>query len=365
MVEISSLDLHYLINEMKSLEGARIDKIVQPLKTDVFFQFYVSGKGKKLLRIDFPSSFYITESKPATPEKLFGFCSALRKYLSNARLDKIEQIDSERIAKLTFSTKDEKYFLFVEFFSRGNMVLCKEDLTIIVPVIFIKNKEREINTGSKYKYPKKDVNFLKLSLEDVKKTFANKNSVLKILAAKFGFGSIYAKELCILSGIECKNENIDENQMKVLLKSIKSIISKKINPVLVYSDDKIKDAKPFELEIYKDLKNEKKKSFSFAVETIANLGIVKKATKSQKEIARLQTIIDIQESKIKELESSVDKNTKKGEFVYEKYQILSKVLDEINKVRKTHSWKEIKFKLKGHKLIKEVNEKTGEIIVEL
>ena len=365
MAEISSLDLHYLIKEMNLLEGARVDKIVQPSQNEVVFQFYASGKGKKMLRIALPSLFYMASIKPSTPEKIFGFCSALRKYLSNARLEKIEQVGSERIAKLLFKAKESEYLLFAELFSKGNMILCRKDMAIIVPVVSYKTKEREIKAGAKYNYPRKDVDFFKLTLNDMKKMFGNKEMISKTLAVQFGFGGVYAKELCLIAGIEPNSKEIDENEIKALLKSIKSITSKKISPVVYYSNSKIKDIKPFELEIYKGLRKEGKATFSSAVEFAAGIEAPKKITKSQKELARLQKIISMQESKINELGKSAEENTRKGELIYEKYQLLGKVLEEIKKARKTHSWKEIKEKLKSHKLIKDVNVKTGEIVVEV
>jgi len=40
-------------------------------------------------------------------------------------------------------------------------------------------------------------------------------------------------------------------------------------------------------------------------------------------------------------------------------------MDELNKISLKHSWKEIKEKLKGHKVIKEINEKEKKIIIEV
>lgn len=366
MAEISALDLHYLVQEMRFLEGARVDKIVQPLKNKVVFQFYVTNKGKHLLNIELPSIFYLATKSPPTPEKLFGFCSALRKYISNARLEKVEQIGSERIVKLLFRTKDDEYIIFVELFSKGNMVLCKKDLTIIVPVASYKTKEREIKAGAKYTYPKKEVNFFKLTLDGLKKQIKKqKKPISKTIAVDLGFGGVYAKEICMLSCVKQNGEKIDEEQAKGLLKSIKSLITKKINPVTYYSDNKIKSVAPFELELYKDLEKKKQKTFNSAVELAAESEAKTPATKSQKEQARIQKMITMQEDKIKELQTSADENQRKGELIYEKYQLLSNVLEEIKKARKTHSWKEVNEKLKGHKLIKDVNVKTGEIVVEV
>ena len=55
----------------------------------------------------------------------------------------------------------------------------------------------------------------------------------------------------------------------------------------------------------------------------------------------------------------------KGEIIYNKYNIIKEVLDELDKASKKYSWKEIKEKLKGHKIIKEINEKDRKVVVEV
>ena len=361
-MEISSLDLHYVIKELKVLEGAKVDKIVQPSKSEVVFQFYVTGKEKQILKIALPNIIFLSSKKPGTPEKLFGFCSALRKYLSNSRLESIEQLGSERIAKLVFKTKDDEFIVFVELFAQGNAVLCRKDLKIIVPLTAHKFKGREIKAGAKYSYPKRDVDFFKLIKSSLKNILEkSKNTVSKALAVDFGFGGVYAREICLLSGIKEGEKTVSDDKISALLKSIKLILAKEINPFVVEGEK----PSPFELETDKGVSKELKKSFNSAIEEVVEAGTKKKLTKNEKELQKLQKIINMQERKITELQSSAEENKRKGELIYEKYQLLTKVLEDIIKARKTHSWKEIKERTKGHVLIKEVNEKTGEVVLEL
>lgn len=365
-IELSALDLHYLIEEMRFLEGAKVDKIVQPTTDAIVFQFYVRNKGKQRLRIAMPNLIYLTRKKPETAEKQFGFCAALRKYLSNSRLEKIEQAGSERTVTFLFKTKEEEYALVAELFAKGNVVLCKKDLNIIVPLKAGKWKDREIRARAKYSYPKREINFFAAGVDDLKNSLKKqKQTISKALAVDFGFGGQYARELCLLSDIGEKDTAVNDEQIKELFKAIKSLTNKKINPFIVYSDDKIKAVIPFELDIYKDLRKEKQKTFNSAIDLIMGAEAEEKLTMHQKELKRLKKIIDIQQDKIKELQTAAVQNQKKGELIYEKYQLLNQVVDEIKKARKKYSWKQIKEKLRGHKLIKEINECAGEIIIEI
>ena len=114
--ELSSIEFKYLLDEFSQLADAKIDKIYQPDKQDVIFSFHVPGIGKKMLRIVLPGMIWLAAIKPEMPVKIYGFCSLLRKQLSNARLRKIEQIESERIIKLEFETKEGKYEVIIELF---------------------------------------------------------------------------------------------------------------------------------------------------------------------------------------------------------------------------------------------------------
>lgn len=337
-IELSSMDLHYLIQELKFLECSKVDKITQPNKEEVVIQFYVTNKGKQALKIS-QHLIYLTSKKQETAEKLFGFCSALRKYLANSRLESINQVNSERIVEIVFKTKEEQYNVIVELFAKGNIILCREDFTIIVPLKSSKTKERTVKAGVKYIFPKRDVDFFKLTLPKLREIIKKSDQTIsKILAVDIGLGGRYAKEICQLAEVDEKSKTISEKESKSIFDVLKSIINRK---------------------------REEKESLSSEIDAEVESQTKKPSTKYQKEMERLNKIIKKQENKIKEIVISSDENQKKGELLYEKYQLVNEILEEIKKARKKYSWKEIKGKLKGHKMIKEVNEKTGEIIVDL
>jgi predicted ribosome quality control (RQC) complex YloA/Tae2 family protein len=338
MTELSALDLHYLVQELKFLEGAKVDKITQPEKEEVVIQLYVTNKGKQALKIT-PKLIYRASKKQETAEKLYGFCSALRKYLSSSRLESINQVNSERIAELVFKTKEEKYYLIAELFAKGNIILCNNELKVIVPLRTSKTKDREVKAGVKYVYPKREIDFFKITLPKLKSVIKKSGkTVSKTIAVDVGLGGKHAKELCLSAKVDENSKTPDEKEIKSIFDALKKLINKK---------------------------REAKLPLSSEIETEAESQTKKKSTKYQKELERLQKIIKKQESKIKEIITSSDENQKKGELMYEKYQLVNEVLEEIRKARKKYSWKDIKDRLKGHPLVKEVNEKKGEIIIEL
>jgi predicted ribosome quality control (RQC) complex YloA/Tae2 family protein len=65
------------------------------------------------------------------------------------------------------------------------------------------------------------------------------------------------------------------------------------------------------------------------------------------------------------IEDEYQENIKKGELLYEKYQMIHALFTEIKKAKEKHSWKDIKEKLKKIEQVKELKENEGKIILEI
>jgi predicted ribosome quality control (RQC) complex YloA/Tae2 family protein len=59
-----------------------------------------------------------------------GFSMKLRKHLKNKRLEKIEQMGSDRIIDLQFGSGEAAYHVILELYDRGNIILC--DYTYLI-----------------------------------------------------------------------------------------------------------------------------------------------------------------------------------------------------------------------------------------
>ena len=142
-----------------------------------------------------------------------------------------------------------------------------------------------------------------------------------------------------------------------------SIFNKKIDAVVYDS----KSAFPFEMKVYEDLKKERFSSFSSAIESITELkGKSNEEEKAYlKKLEKIENVLKEQEASIAKLEKDSEQNTKKAELIYSNYQLIKEIIDELKKAEKKYSWKEIKEKLKNHKIIKEVNSKDKTVILEL
>lgn len=367
--QLGSIEMHFLLKELKDLEKARVDRVYNIGNEEVYIQFHKSSVGKKILKIMPGKAIFISEGK-SSDEKPSHFCTMLRKHLEGKVLEGIEQIKPERIIKMVFKSKEEEKILYAEIFGKGNIILCGKDGIIIEALLKQKFRERSILPKQKYKHPIMQYNLFDVT-ENVIHTFltnSSKDKLVTALATELGLGGIYSEEVCLLANID-KNtspKEINEKEASKILDLIKKLINKKIDPQIIYKNNEIVDVIPIDLELYKSHQQKKFAGFSAAMEHYF-AHEAKLAVKSpyQKQISELKRIIAEQEATLKGLAEKEEEDRKKAELIYTNYKLISEILREVNKAKEKHSWEEIKNRLKGHKIIKDVDTKEKKITVEL
>ena len=360
--------MHFLVKEFQALKDSRIDKIYQPEKNIIIFSLYKTNAGKRLLKINVGKSIFLTHEKEDYGETL-GFGMLLRKHLDGYFLYDISQAEPERILKLSFKFKDSVKHIYTEFFGRGNAILCDEHNLIINALEHQEFRERAVKPRLKYVYPVMSYNIFDIDKKKLAELLKNskKESLVVSLATELGLGGLYSEEACLLSKID-KNQSpkdIDDKSTKLILNSIENIINKKIEAKVIFHDNNVIDATPFYLEFYKNHEKKEFGNFNSALEFFYSQFKEVKETESDKKLKSLQRIIEEQKMTICELRKEETELRAKGEAVYHNYSMIKEVLEEINKASKKYSWKEIKEKLKGHKIIKEINEKDRKVVVEI
>lgn len=355
--ELSALDLYFLVKEFQTLLGSRVYNIYQP--DGIYLQFRSSETGKHLLRVD-PKLIWVTAVKPEMPRKLPGFCGILRKHLKGKKLVGLEQLNGERILKIRLETLEEKYFLYVELFANGNVILADKENVIIRAIEERAWKDRTIKRGEKYILPPSTGNILELEQKDFKIELKDKISTT---LAKKGFGKLWAMEICARAQIDFTAKKITEDESKRLYLAYSGLLKEKTRPC-VYENGHIS---PVVLKQFDEGKTEFK-TFSEAIDSVhqakpANLD--RGESKFEKEKKRLQKLIKMQLDSANKNETDAALYQRKGELIYEHYQELKKIHDELKELSKKHSLQEIKKKLKGHKKIKDLNVKTQGFTVEV
>ncbi len=354
--QLAALEVHYLAQELQTLVESRVNKIYQP--DGFLFQFY--KQGKLLLRIE-RNALWTTATKPATPQTPPGFCKILRKRLEGKKLTSLEQLDGERIVKMTFATLAETFHLYAELFSTGNLIVTTADDIIIAALDERAWKHRTIKKKEQYKTPPSKTNILTLQRGDF--NFAITDTVSKYLA-QLGFGKLYAHELCYRASIKPDAKRLTDDKRDSLYKAYTNILAD-TSGAHVYPDGEIT---PFKLAHKED--GQPFETFSQAIDS----KFAQNAPEQQEEKIntvylakrdKIETKIRLQEESATKQEEEAAVNQRKGELVYEHYQELKDILTELNKALKTHPLHEVQLKLKGHPTIKDINPKTKDVTVEL
>jgi predicted ribosome quality control (RQC) complex YloA/Tae2 family protein len=366
--ELTAFDLFYLIKELKDLEGAKLNKVYEQSddKKDFLFLFHKTGKGKIMLRIKLPDFIYFTEHKQSFPDTPPGFCVFLRKYLINSKVKEIRQKGFERILEIIFDTKEGERILICELFSKGNMVLTDGTLKIKGLLESQSWESRKVRGGATYQYPPGTINTKEISFEEFEKIIAQskKESIVKTLAIDLSLSGLYAEELCNRASTDKNSKTLTEDQTKKLYEKLKEFFSQEIK---VHTLEE--EVYPFNLETIENLEVSEKSFNQILDETITDK-LSKKITKQQtkeKDTKEKKTnkIIEAQSKRLEQLKKSIEENQKKGEAIYENYQEIFSLLENIKNDKKKMSWDELKEKYSNNKLIKKFDEKNFKVIIDL
>lgn len=122
---------HVLVKELQEqLLGGRVAKIQQPYAMEVVMTIRARGRNHKLLLSAHPSyaRVQLTQLPFENPATAPNFAMMLRKYLDGAILEKISQVDNDRVLHFSFSRRNElgdleDLRLVVELMGRHSTIL--------------------------------------------------------------------------------------------------------------------------------------------------------------------------------------------------------------------------------------------------
>lgn len=128
---ISALDLQILTSELVlEVLNYRLQNIYNvATSARQFLLKFLVPDSKKVLVLDCGNKIHLTEFERPTTQAPSNFVTKLRKHLKTRRLSQIKQIGNDRVLVLQFS--DGLYYLVLEFFSAGNILLLDHDRNIL------------------------------------------------------------------------------------------------------------------------------------------------------------------------------------------------------------------------------------------
>lgn len=223
-MQIANLTLAYLVEEIKPfIEGAFVNK-VQELAENCFKFSLHSKEGSKELVI-VPEALFLTQHRLQAAKRQGSFSVFLRKRLYNKKILSLSQHEIDRLLVIEF----QEYFLILELFGEGNIILCNKDLQIIFPLHSQEWKDRIVKKGQQYKFPaSKGLNPANLSPQQLSQVFMQSSQpAINQLISSLNIAPLLAEEAFHKAGIpkSTQSSSLNPEQISRLCSAISSIYS--------------------------------------------------------------------------------------------------------------------------------------------
>ncbi|MBN9652787.1 NFACT family protein [Halobacillus sp. GSS1] len=207
-----------ITNELnETIQSGRIMKIYQPTETELVFTVRSNRKKQTLLLSAHPSyaRFHLTDDQYHNPKEPPMLCMLLRKHLIGGFIERIEQVDMERIVKFHIRTRNEvgdetmKTLIIEVMGKHSNILLVDEEeghmLDSIKHLPPSQNRHRTIMPGQPYKLPPEQGKINPVDLDPdsfIKKLDFNSGKMDKqILNVVMGFSPMITKEIVQRAGL--------------------------------------------------------------------------------------------------------------------------------------------------------------------
>ncbi|NHJ12194.1 MAG: DUF814 domain-containing protein [Candidatus Thorarchaeota archaeon] len=366
---MSNIDVRLTLLELQqAAEGAFIKNVYQ--YGDIFvLKLYQPAGGTSQLLIQPGQRIHLTEYRRAAPRVPPKFCTVLRKYLRDKRVNSIKQHDLDRIVVIEIGEEDSRYKIVAELFGSGNLLLLDPEDSIFVAMRYRRMKDRNIVPKASYAFPpQRGVDIFSLESTSFQELISDSSaSVVRTLASRLNLDSLSCEEICALAGLAPtkKVSELTGQEMKDLQSGL-DLFAEKLkmgvcDPCVVQEDD-IEEEElqpiaflPFKFEVYDDRTCETFETFSKAIDsffgvTDAELADEEVKDAFMKERKRLQTIVDKQSESISRLEANAADLRVSGEAIYSHFQIVQEILNTISDARTSGlSWKEIMSRIEEGK----------------
>jgi predicted ribosome quality control (RQC) complex YloA/Tae2 family protein len=212
---LAGIELNYLVNNIsEEVQGYYVSNIWGINKDSILFKLHHPEKSDIFMMIS-TSGVWLTSVKidQIEPNKLL---KRLRSDLLRFKINKIEQIGSERIAYFTFSGFDKEFVVVGEFFGDGNILLCNEEMKILALQHSIDVRHRKLGVGMIYATPPSsglDVfNISESDFEDLKKSELIAG---KWLGRTLGLPKKYVEGIFGLANVNSKKIGKDLNEDEI------------------------------------------------------------------------------------------------------------------------------------------------------
>ncbi len=318
-----------------------------PLWTGKMYQFNektigirLGGEHQKFLfLIESGRRAHLVAAFPPAPKNPTGFAMFLRKHLEGGKILSIGQLGIERIFYLDIGKREQIFRLIIELFDEGNVILCREDGTILMPMRPHRFRDREVIRDVPYTRTGGDCSeFTPEGLSSI--LSANNREVVKVLAVECRLGGAYAEEVCRIAETD-KNQPAHETDANRIFSAVQQLLSRVITqpfPVITSSGCwpiLLDDETPLQMF----------DSYHRALDTYypreEPVSVKQKAGVTREESIRARQL-----RAMAGFEEKIERTQKRIDAIYSHYPLVETILQNLREARTQHSWQEIERRLK-------------------
>jgi len=231
---LTSPDIRELVSDWQILIGSRVVQFGRPDSNKLVLKLRNREKGTLRLVLDLNGWVYLTKSSITTESNQGAFVNKVRSKIKKSRLEKIEQLNGDRVISFVFVRKDEKIKLIFEFFHKGNAILCDVDKIIMV-MRQQKFRHRKLMPNEKYILPPGFNPFTSNIDEYRERLLASERMLGASLTIDCNLGGE-------ISNLVCNNLDLDsssktpESKIELLYSEINNVLNDKIKPTIYVND---------------------------------------------------------------------------------------------------------------------------------
>jgi predicted ribosome quality control (RQC) complex YloA/Tae2 family protein len=332
--EFTSFDIAVVVHELKeTIADSRVNKVYQFNEKTLVLKLHKTDKPPLRLVMEAGRRLHLTAYALKPPSRPPAFCMALRKYLSGAWVDSVEQYEFERVVTVHFRTKTGVFKLVLEIFGEGNIILTGEKDEILQALVFKRMRDRDIVRNEVYQFPpaigKNPFKVSRQELEDSLKGLGDVE-IVRAMARFLGVGGFYAEEILLRADVDKTKlcSALSSAEVDAIFQALQSLLSAvsdfKTEPHIVLTEGgSFLDAVPFKLKRYEGLQvqpygtfNEALDEFYLRATAAEKAGASVKVDKLTQEAYRLKRVIAEQEKALGEDEAKAERDKSIGDVIY-------------------------------------------------
>jgi predicted ribosome quality control (RQC) complex YloA/Tae2 family protein len=248
-MELSGVELSYLINEIKSniVQGYYVSDVTPVTRDSFLFKLHHSTKPDIMLMIS-SKGIWVTKLKFKPLEQNY-LGEIVKSHLERSKIDSIHQPGSERIVIFNFKHPVRGLrILVVELFADGNIVLCDEKSNILAILKPIEAKHRTLRVGTVYEFPpRRGIDVLTISMDDFVNMSNNVESsglqVVKWVGRVTSLPRKFVEEIVRRSNVQTETvKNLTLDEISRIYYNTRSLVeeistSSKHSPILIEDED--------------------------------------------------------------------------------------------------------------------------------